>query len=133
MKLSVLTPERKVVFDQEVTEVTVPLQSGEVQILPGHVPMIANLGTGILVFKTKASDFHTRFVVSLGYCEVNPTGVNILTEFVQAKDEVNLEKTQKESIEDQKRLGTELLNDADFEILVNKIEKAESAISLANS
>ncbi|MFN3455051.1 MAG: F0F1 ATP synthase subunit epsilon, partial [Pseudobdellovibrio sp.] len=37
-KLNLLTPEKKVVVDQEITEAVIPTHSGEVDILPGHVP-----------------------------------------------------------------------------------------------
>ena len=52
-KLNLLTPERKAVYDQEITEVTVPAYSGEITILPGHAALITTLGTGVLKYKLR--------------------------------------------------------------------------------
>ncbi len=130
MKLNVLTPEKKVLVDQEITEVTVPVSTGERQILPGHVPMIANLGTGILKYKVAGSALEQKFVISWGYCEVNPEGVNILAEFIMSKDEANEDSAKSNIVAQKIKLVNEILTDADYEIALNEIKKSESALAL---
>ncbi|MBC7752754.1 MAG: ATP synthase F1 subunit epsilon [Moraxellaceae bacterium] len=130
MKLNVLTPEKKVLVNQEITEITVPVQSGERQILPGHVPMIASLGTGVLKYKIAGSDIQNKFVISWGYCEVNPEGVNILAEFIMSKEEVNEDSARSNIVANKIKLVNEILTDADYEIALNEIQKSESALTL---
>lgn len=130
MKLNVLTPEKKVLVDQLITEITVPVQSGERQILPGHVPMVANLGTGILKYKVSGSDVLHKFVISWGYCEVNPEGVNILAEFIMSKDEVNEDSAKSNIVANKIKLVNDFLSDADYENALNEIQKSESALAL---
>lgn len=129
-KLNVLTPERKAVFDQEITEVTVPASSGEMTILPGHAPLIATLGTGILKYKIKGQEKTFKAVVSWGYCEVQPNAVNVLAEFMQTPEEVVVELSQASLLAAETKLGLEILNDADFESTASEAAKARAAINL---
>lgn len=131
-KLNLLTPEKKVVVDQEITEAVIPTHSGEVDILPGHVPMIANLGTGILKFKVKETGAIFKAVISSGYCEVNPEGVNILTESIQLKEEISEETAKTKVAEANARLTKESLTDAQFEETIVEAKKASVAIALVN-
>lgn len=131
-KLNLLTPEKKVVVDQEITEAVIPTISGEVDILPGHVPMIANLGTGILKFKVKETGAVFKAVISSGYCEVNPEGVNILTESIQLKEEISEEAAKAKVVEANAKLTKESLTDAQFEETLNEAKKAQVGIDLVN-
>jgi len=129
-KLNVLTPERKAVFDQEITEVSVPAYSGEITVLPGHAPMITTLGTGILKYKVKGQDKLFKAVLSWGYCEVVPNGVNVLAEFIQTPEEVTAEVSQQTLALAEKKLVTEVLNDDDFNVTMNEAAKARASIEL---
>lgn len=129
-KLNVLTPEKKAVFDQEITDVTVPAYSGEMTILPGHAPLITTLGTGILKYKLKGQDKTFKAVLSWGYCEVAPTGVNLLAEFIQQPEEVVVTTAQSELVAAEKKLATEILGDAAYEATMNEAAKARAAINL---
>lgn len=130
MKLNVLTPERKAVFDLEVSEVTVPAYSGEVTILPGHSPLITTLGTGILKYKVKGDDRTQKAVLSWGYCEVVPEAVNVLAEFMQTPEEVVVEKAQTNLQEAEKKLVTEMLSDHEFETTMNEVAKSRASMDL---
>lgn len=129
-KLNVLTPERKAVFDQEIMEVTVPAYSGEMTILPGHSPLMTTLGTGILKYKVKGQDKTFKALLSWGYCEVTPSAVNVLAEFMQTPEEVIVENAQKDLIAAEKKLATEMLSDNDFDVTMNEAAKARVAISM---
>lgn len=129
-KLNVLTPERKAVFDQEITEVSVPAHSGEMTILAGHAPLVTTLGTGILKYKVKNQDRTFKALISWGYCEVSPEAVNVLAEFMQTPEEVSLEAAQTELHAAEKKLTTEILTDADYATTMNEAEKARAAMVL---
>ena len=129
-KLNLLTPEKKVVVDQEITEAVVPTYSGEIDVLPGHVPMIANLGTGILKFKTKDTGTTFRAVISSGYCEVNPEGVNILTESIQLKEEITEETSEIKIKAAETKLASQSLSDEEFEATLAEAQKARAGIQL---
>ena len=130
MKLNLLTPERKAVYDQEITEVVVPAYSGEMTILPGHSPMITTLGTGILKYKVKGIDKTHKAVISWGYCEVTPEAVNVLAEFMQTPDEVVISESQAVLVSTEKKLVSEFLTDQEYELAIQEAAKARSAIEI---
>lgn len=130
MKLNVLTPERKAVFDVEITEVTVPAYSGEMTILPGHSPLITTLGTGILKYKVKGEDRTHKAVISWGYCEVVPEAVNVLAEFMQTPEEVVVEKAQTNLQTAEKKLVSEVLSDHEYEVAMNEVAKSRASMDL---
>lgn len=129
-KLNLLTPERKAVYDQEITEVTVPAYSGEMTILPGHSPMITTLGTGILKYKIKGVEKVHKAMISWGYCEVVPGAVNVLAEFMQTPEEVVVADSQASMAAAEKKLVTEVLTDQDYALAMQEVAKARSAMDL---
>ena len=52
-KLTIVTPEKRILVGQEVEEVTVPAFKGELNILPGHAPLMTTLETGVMKWKLK--------------------------------------------------------------------------------
>ncbi len=129
LKLNVLTPERKAVVDLDVMQVTVPAYSGEMTILPGHAPLVTTLGTGIIKYKVGADKVY-KALISSGYCEVTPAGVNVLAEFMQLPEEVNVETEQTQLQVAEKKLVTEVLDDVDYEQTRTEVAKAQGAINL---
>ncbi|MDD2434010.1 MAG: F0F1 ATP synthase subunit epsilon, partial [Bacilli bacterium] len=51
IKFEVVTPER-VVSKQRVLQVTIPTESGEITVLPEHIPLVSILKPGVLELKT---------------------------------------------------------------------------------
>lgn len=130
--LTLVTPEKKVVVDQEIVFVTVPGFGGEVDILPGHAPYITTLETGLLTYKLKGSDKVNKYVVSWGYCEVSPEGVNILADFVQSADEINVEEAKRIIDENTKKLATQSLSDDEFKMASGLVSRSQTALKLAD-
>lgn len=110
MKLSLLTPEKKIVMNQEVEDVLVPGHKGELHILPGHAPLMTLLSTGILRWRLKGSSEYNKIVVSWGYCEVNPEGVIVLAESSVASEEVDENAFKSEIGTLETKLGAESLD-----------------------
>lgn len=92
LKLTLVTPDKKLLTDVEVEEVFVPGFMGELNILPGHAPLMTTLSTGILRYRLKASTELKSIVVSWGYCEVNPNGVLVLAETAERAEDIDQER-----------------------------------------
>jgi F-type H+-transporting ATPase subunit epsilon len=69
MHLSITTP-RGAVAETEVEEVTAPGLVGEFGVLPGHVPLMAALKPGVLVYRT--GERATTLAVAEGFLQVAP-------------------------------------------------------------
>ena len=92
----IVTPHRKLVSGLEVEEAFVPAHQGELNILPGHAPLVSTLDPGLLKYRLKGEDTLQILAISWGYVQVTPLGVNILAETAESKEEVNLEEVKKQ-------------------------------------
>lgn len=91
LKVSVVTP-RGPVAAEETDAVTAPGELGELEVLPGHVPLLTELHPGVLVLGER--ERHV-FAVSTGFLEVEPDGtVLVLVEQAVAAGEVDLEQAK---------------------------------------
>ncbi len=86
----IVTPER-LIFSEEVDEVTVPGAEGEFGVLPGHVPFLSALQIGKLALKQGGRE-HV-FAVSGGFVEVHEDHVILLAESAERSDEIDMERT----------------------------------------
>ncbi len=77
IKVSLVTPEEQI-FEGMVDSLVVPGESGALGILPGHIPIIAQLSLGILKLGTE--DGPRYFGIEKGYIEFLFNKANILTE-----------------------------------------------------
>jgi F-type H+-transporting ATPase subunit epsilon len=84
LTLEIVTPEG-VKLNEQVDEVTAPSVEGEFGVLPGHIPLLAALKTGILSFK-KGGQIE-RVAVGSGFAEVSSDKVIVLTDrFIKKPD-----------------------------------------------
>jgi len=89
LELEVVTPERQVIHDS-TNMVELPGLDGYLGILPGHAPLITELGVGILSFQ---KDGGTRYLTVIhGYAEVLPDRVIVLAEISERAEEIDLNR-----------------------------------------
>src|ERR1700722_2993151 len=87
LTLEVVTPEREVVREP-VTEVQVPGREGYLGILPGHTPLLTELGIGSLNYRKGAP---TNYVaIAGGFAEVLSGRVLVLAEAAQRAEEIDV-------------------------------------------
>jgi F-type H+-transporting ATPase subunit epsilon len=75
--LEIVTPEKRV-FSEKVDHVVVPTSSGEIDIMPGHIPLLSILEPGELKMGQGAKN--SAMAVDRGFVEVQGDKVSILTE-----------------------------------------------------
>ena len=87
LSLTVVTPERAVLQTVACDEVTLPAQRGEIGILPGHTPLIALLGIGVVGYR----DGSRRGTVAVrgGFVEIAGDAVRVLADDAAAPDSVD--------------------------------------------
>jgi F-type H+-transporting ATPase subunit epsilon len=91
--VNLVTP-RGVVAHTDADSVQAPGELGEFELLPGHVPMLTALRTGVLTIGTKARQ---RYAVSSGYLRVDPSGaVEILVEQALPTVEIDAEAAKRD-------------------------------------
>jgi F-type H+-transporting ATPase subunit epsilon len=105
IKLEIVTPVEKV-YSETVDSVVLPTSSGEVGILPGHIPLITEILAGELAV-TKEGDLDL-LAVDNGFAEVIGDTVSVLTEAA-----VDIEDIDLASVEEAKRRAEEALKAAE--------------------
>ena len=93
MKLTLVTPGKRIVLGEEVSEITLPAFMGELNILPGHQPLITTLTPGVIRYKLK-DGIEVAASISWGYCNISPEGVNVLAETVESANDIDFEATK---------------------------------------
>lgn len=86
IRLQVITPERTV-FDEDVDEVTLPTTSGEIGVLPNHVPLMSIIKPGEVKIK---KDSQIIYLATYGGCiEVHSNGIRVLADAADHADEID--------------------------------------------
>jgi len=102
LSLKIVTPE-KIVFEDHVSSVTAMTQSGEITILPQHIPLVTQLRAGELRCQKNGEEI--LLAASTGFLEVRPGNqVIILADTVERVEELELEKIEAAKAEAQKLL-----------------------------
>lgn len=71
IKLKILTPD-KIALQEEVAEVVVPTEAGEITILPNHSPLVSIIKAGEVKFRKSGETALTPMVVASGIVEIRP-------------------------------------------------------------
>ena len=121
IELQVVTPERHV-LQETVDAVEVPGKEGYLGVLPGHAPLITELGVGTLAYR-RGSETRVLAVMN-GYAEVLPDRVIVLAEVSEKAEEIDVNRTRTA----QKRAQAELSKAAAGS---DEWQRAELALSRA--
>jgi F-type H+-transporting ATPase subunit epsilon len=129
-KLNFATPDKKVVSDQELDEITLPAFRGELNILPGHSPMMTTLEAGIVKYRLKGGETQ-KVAIGWGYCQVSTEGVNVLAETAVEADEIDTKVVQDRLKAMEFRLANEALDDHAWENVQQDIARLKAELNLA--
>jgi F-type H+-transporting ATPase subunit epsilon len=130
-KLTIVTPERRILVNQEVDEVTVPGFKGELNILPGHAPLISTLETGVMKWRLKGKEKQDQAVISWGYCQVSPEGVNVLANIADLPEEIDLQATKEYLAQTEKRIMNELIAEEEWTEFQREWTRARAKLDIA--
>ena len=84
LRLQIVTPEARV-FDGDATFVELPTTEGQIGVYPGHVGLVAALGTGEI--RVHSGFGLASFVVLGGYVEIEPGRMSVLALFASPEEE----------------------------------------------
>ena len=104
IQLIVVTPERQL-LRESVVEVTVPGLEGQLGILPGHAPLMTELGIGELSYRTNTSSQPIVLAVISGFAEVLPDRVTVLAETAERAEEIDLARAEQAKARAERRLA----------------------------
>jgi len=127
LTLEVVTPERQVLHE-DVDSIQLPGLDGYFGILPGHAPLLTELGAGVLSFRRGEE---TRLATALGgFAEVLGDRVIVLAERSELAEEIDLGRAEAARERALKRLN-ERINEVDFQRAQLALERSLIRIQVA--
>jgi len=94
IKLTVVTPEREL-LSETVVEVQLPGADGYLGVLPGHAPLITELGVGELTYRPAGGGDATVLAIMSGFAEVLPDRVTVLAETAERAAEIDVARAER--------------------------------------
>jgi F-type H+-transporting ATPase subunit epsilon len=128
LQLDVITPERRV-LSEEVDSATVPGAGGELGILPGHTPLISQLGTGVLSYTQGATT--ARLLVSGGFVEVNSDRVSVLADLAERPEEIRADRARADRDEAERQLAAFAGSPEELAALRAQLDRASTRLQLS--
>ncbi|MCS7062432.1 MAG: ATP synthase F1 subunit epsilon [Methylacidiphilales bacterium] len=94
LQVRVVTPDGSV-LDEEVESVVLPAVEGEMEVLPGHIPMIVQVKPGEL--RVRREGKYYEYAIGEGFAEITGKQVSLATDTAVKESDIN-EKTVEEAI-----------------------------------
>src|SRR5450755_3199166 len=126
-QLEIVTPEKMVVRDN-AQSVQIPGLDGYLGVLPGHAPLITELGAGEIAYRANGQSH--RYAVAWGFAEVLQDRVTVLAETVEPVGEIDVPRAQRALARAEESLKSAQTED-DFAHATAKIRVAQARIEVA--
>ncbi len=131
IKFEIVTPER-VVLKQDALQVTVPTTSGEITILPDHIPLVSILQPGVIEVKRIDSVIEVMSV-SGGFIEVLKDKIVILADSAERAEELDEEKVKEAHLRaEELKNSAKSADEIDFASVSAQIEKELARLHAVN-
>ncbi len=128
ISLEVVTPDRRVV-QETVEEVQVPGSQGYMGVLPGHAPLMTELGIGMLSYRRRGEWF---FLTAIrGFAEVLAGRVIVLAERAERAEEIDVERARRAAARAEERLAHLLDPEVNWERAKAALERALVRVQVA--
>jgi F-type H+-transporting ATPase subunit epsilon len=126
--LEVVTPTRLVVREV-VNEAQIPVRGGYIGVLPGHTPLLAELGTGELTYHS-GNRTHSCTAIG-GFVEVLGDRVVVLADRAERTDEIDVPRAQAARDRAQKRLASPNDPSVDWKRAQDALDRAQVRLQVA--
>jgi F-type H+-transporting ATPase subunit epsilon len=129
VELVIVTPERQL-LRESVLEVQIPGAAGYFGVLPGHAPLMTELGIGELSYRSASAHHSGSLAIIHGFAEVVPDRVTVLAQIAERAEEIDLARAKAARDRAEKRLaqgGAEI----DWDRATVALERALTRINVA--
>jgi len=140
IKFKIITPER-VVYQDDIIEVTIPTKTGEITVFPNHTPLVTLAKTGEIKLRKENSKEIISLTIDSGVVEIREsspannrtTEVIILASRSELASEIDLKRAE-EAYERARKLTEEKqhVSDVDFAKFEALIDKESNRIKIYN-
>ena len=92
--IEIATPERLLAREKAIRS-QIPAKDGYIGVLPGHAPLLSELGIGALTYTTP-EDHRFSIAVRGGFLEIYDNVVRVLTDVAEKGQEINISQAEKD-------------------------------------
>ena len=125
----IVSPER-VVYEDDVDQVTLPTTQGEITVLSHHIPLLSSLQAGELL--VKKGDDMIPMAISGGVIEVQPENrVTILADTAERVEEIDEQRAEEARHRAEALMKEKQVESTDYAALVAKMEKELTRLRVA--
>lgn len=121
IQLEIVTPARQV-LREPVDMIELPGENGYLGILPGHAPLITELGMGELSYR-RGGETHYLTVME-GFAEVLPERVIVLAEVSERAEEIDVQRARTAAERAQQRLAKPGAVEVDWQRAALSLQRA---------
>lgn len=129
IELVVVTPEKQL-LRQSTREVQLPGAEGYLGILPGHAPLITELGIGELSYHDASGKESAHLAIIRGFAEVLPDRVTVLAETAEFAAEIDIARAEAAKARAEQRLASGDTN-IDWDRVTVSLQRALIRIQVA--
>ncbi|GAA0319907.1 F0F1 ATP synthase subunit epsilon [Bacillus carboniphilus] len=130
VNVHIVTPDGPV-YEADVEMVSTKAKSGELGILPGHIPTVAPLAIGVVRLKKGAQT--DLVAVSGGFLEVRPDKVTVLAQSAEKADEIDVERAEKAKQRAEERLRQQNKDEIDHTRAELALKRAINRINITQN
>ena len=129
IKFKIVTPERTV-FEDAVSQVTLPTAAGEITILPNHRSYIASLNPGEVMVKKDGEEI--LLSISGGFIEFNGNELTVLADTAERAEEIDLKRAEEGRVRAQKIKEEKVtMDEEEYASVAAAIQKESARIRVA--
>lgn len=131
MKFQIITPER-VVYTDEIDQVTINTQDGEITVLPNHIPLVSILKSGEMILKKDNEE--KSLAVAGGFLEVRDDNqIIVLADAAEKAEEIDIVRAQEAMRKAEKTMKEARKEDnVDFIALQAALDRALVRLKVGN-
>jgi F-type H+-transporting ATPase subunit epsilon len=126
--LEVVTPTRLVVRET-VSEAQIPVRGGYIGVLPGHTPLLAEMGIGELSYHVGNRVYSCTAIG--GFVEVLSDRVIVLADRAERAEEIDVPRAQAALARAQKRFANPNDSNVDWKRAEEALERAQVRLQVA--
>ena len=129
LKLKIVSPEKKVFESDGFESITLPTDSGEITVLPNHIPLVSKIVPGEII--ARKNGVEESLITLNGFLKLNEAGeVLILSDYAVRSEDVEISRVEeaKKKAEDAMK---EKVSEKEFAIAEAELRKTLLELKVA--
>lgn len=127
----IVTPEKTVV-EEEVFQITLPIEGGEITLLPNHIPYIGSLQSGEILIRQEMNGEEISLATSGGFVEFHDNTLVVLADTAERAEEIDLARAEEAQVRAQAIMTEQIrTDDQDYARVAAALEKEMARVRVA--